>query len=126
MPGAIAKLNAVDPMITLATVPPWQRVVEGTMVGTVKIISYAVAGAALEAACSRGAGRLSGGPGAGPRCADRDRGAGRSCAEGRKGDRGGEARLAALGVTLDAVVQVAHEADAVAAAIAGGVGRTWS
>jgi molybdenum cofactor cytidylyltransferase len=56
--GAIAKLNAVDPMITLATVPPWQRVVEGTMVGTVKIISYAVAGAALEAACSAGAGAL--------------------------------------------------------------------
>jgi molybdenum cofactor cytidylyltransferase len=45
-------------MITLATVPGWQRVVEGTMVGTVKIISYAVDGAALEAACASGAGAL--------------------------------------------------------------------
>ena len=43
--GAIARLNAVDPMITLATVPEWQRVTEGMMVGTVKIISYAVQGA---------------------------------------------------------------------------------
>jgi molybdenum cofactor cytidylyltransferase len=58
MRDAIARLNAVDPMITLATVPPWQRVVAGTMVGTVKIISYAVAGAALEAACAAGAGAL--------------------------------------------------------------------
>jgi molybdenum cofactor cytidylyltransferase len=56
--GAVARLNAVDPMITLATVPGWQRVVEGTMVGTVKIISYAVDGAALEAACAAGAGAL--------------------------------------------------------------------
>jgi molybdenum cofactor cytidylyltransferase len=36
----------------------WQRVVAGTMVGTVKIISYAVDGVALEAACAAGAGAL--------------------------------------------------------------------
>jgi molybdenum cofactor cytidylyltransferase len=56
--ASVARLNAIDPMITLATVPGWQRVVEGTMVGTVKIISYAVDGAALEAACASGAGAL--------------------------------------------------------------------
>ncbi len=50
--AAIAALNAVDPMITLATVPEWQRVVEGTMVATVKIISYAVPEAALARACA--------------------------------------------------------------------------
>jgi molybdenum cofactor cytidylyltransferase len=47
-------------MITLATVPNWQRVIAGTMVGTVKIISYAVDGAALDAACAAGAGALCG------------------------------------------------------------------
>jgi molybdenum cofactor cytidylyltransferase len=57
MPGAIARLNAVDPMITLATVPTWQRVVEGTMVGTVKIISYAVAARRWRRPARRGRGR---------------------------------------------------------------------
>ncbi|MEQ8365377.1 MAG: molybdopterin-binding protein [Roseicyclus sp.] len=55
---AIAALNAVDPMITLATVPPWQRVVDGMMVGTVKMISYAVGEAALGQACEAGRGAL--------------------------------------------------------------------
>ncbi|NIZ09252.1 molybdopterin-binding protein [Pseudooceanicola sp. HF7] len=54
----VRALNAVEPMITLATVPEWQRVAERTMVATVKIISYAVPGAALEAACAAGAGAL--------------------------------------------------------------------
>jgi molybdenum cofactor cytidylyltransferase len=88
--GAIARLNAVDPMITLATVPGWQRVVEGTMVGTVKIISYAVDGAALEAACAAGAGALRRvAPVPASRGPDRDGGAGRPRAARREGDRGG-------------------------------------
>ncbi len=56
--AAIGRLNAVDPMITLATVPEWQRVTEGTMVGTVKIISYAVAETALAEACAAGEGAM--------------------------------------------------------------------
>ncbi|REC58826.1 molybdopterin biosynthesis protein [Rhodosalinus sediminis] len=51
-------LNAVHPMITLATVPPFQQMAAGGMVATVKIISYAVPGAALEAACAEGAGAI--------------------------------------------------------------------
>lgn len=47
-------LNAVDPMITLATVPRWQRVAAGEMVATVKIIAYGVARAAVDAACRAG------------------------------------------------------------------------
>lgn len=47
-------LNAVDPMITLATVPRWQRVTAGEMVATVKIISYGVARVSVEAACGAG------------------------------------------------------------------------
>lgn len=45
-------LNRIDPSITLATLAPLTRVTPGMLVGTVKIISYAVAGAALEAACA--------------------------------------------------------------------------
>ena len=47
-------LNAVDPMITLATVPCWQRVTAGEMVATVKIISYGVARVSVDAACGAG------------------------------------------------------------------------
>ncbi|WP_323768831.1 molybdopterin-binding protein [Antarctobacter sp.] len=50
----IHALNALHPMITVATVPQWQRVAAGGMVATVKIISYAVPEAALEAACLAG------------------------------------------------------------------------
>ena len=56
--AAIDALNAVDPAITLATLPPLARLAEGTMAGTVKIIAYAVDGAALEAACAAGAGAM--------------------------------------------------------------------
>ncbi|WP_208353624.1 molybdopterin-binding protein [Pseudaestuariivita rosea] len=44
-------LNRVDPMVTLATVPPYAPMRAGRMVGTVKIISYAVDRAAIKAAC---------------------------------------------------------------------------
>lgn len=39
----INAVNAIDPMITVATVPEWQRQVAGGMVATVKIIAYGVA-----------------------------------------------------------------------------------
>ena len=48
-------LNAVDPMVTLATVPRWQRVGAGEMVATVKIIAYGVAESSVRAACDVGA-----------------------------------------------------------------------
>ncbi|MEM9392510.1 MAG: molybdopterin-binding protein [Pseudomonadota bacterium] len=51
---AIEALNSVDPMITLATVPQYARVVPGMLVGTVKIISYGVAAAALHRAAEAG------------------------------------------------------------------------
>ena len=46
----IGRMNAVHPMLTLATLPPWQRVQAGAMVATIKIISYAVPVAAVAAA----------------------------------------------------------------------------
>ncbi|MEL6807703.1 MAG: molybdopterin-binding protein [Pseudomonadota bacterium] len=48
----INAINAVHPMITVATVPHLHRVEEGTMMATIKIISYAVPADALEAACA--------------------------------------------------------------------------
>lgn len=56
---AVDALNAVDPMITLATLPPLMRVTEGAMVATVKIISYAVFKERLERASQVGARALS-------------------------------------------------------------------
>ncbi|MDA0901385.1 MAG: molybdopterin-binding protein [Proteobacteria bacterium] len=46
----IAAVNAIDPRITVATLPPWQRVSKGTMVATIKMIPYAVPEAALSVA----------------------------------------------------------------------------
>lgn len=48
---AVNAINAVDPMITLACLPVYQRVSETMMVATVKIIPYAVPDAALRQAC---------------------------------------------------------------------------
>lgn len=56
--AAIAAVNAVDPMITVATLPRWQRVAAGTMAATVKIIAFGVDGAALDRACVAGRGAL--------------------------------------------------------------------
>jgi len=57
--GAIDRLNGIDEAITAATLPPYKPVVAGEMIGTVKIIPYAVPEAALhralEAAESSGA-----------------------------------------------------------------------
>ncbi len=55
----ITAVNRCDPTITLATVPPWQRMDAGEMVATVKIIAYGVDGAALARACHAAQGALS-------------------------------------------------------------------
>lgn len=52
-PSAVMALNRIDPSITLATLPEHARVAPGTLVGTVKIIAYAVDGAALLSAIAR-------------------------------------------------------------------------
>lgn len=54
----ITALNSVDPMITLATLADATRVDPGTMVATIKIISYAVSGTQLRRACAGVAGAL--------------------------------------------------------------------
>ncbi|SIO06414.1 molybdenum cofactor cytidylyltransferase [Rhodovulum sp. ES.010] len=116
---AIHALNRVDPGVTLATLAPFTRVTPGLLVGTVKIIPYAVPGAALETACARAPGAvlvhpvvrrragliLSEVPGQKPGLTD-------------KGRAAVEARLRALGMTLDAVATVPHAVAPMAEALA--------
>lgn len=115
---AVHRLNLIDPAITLATLAPWHRAVAGQLVGTVKIISYGVAEAALAAACvaARGALRLR--PvvmqGAGLILTETPGADAKLTAKGR---RATEARLKALGMRLAGVAVVPHEAGAIAAAL---------
>ncbi|MBK0326815.1 molybdopterin-binding protein [Rhodobacteraceae bacterium F11138] len=51
-PAAIERVNRVHPMITVATVPCWQRMDADGMVATVKIIAYAVPGREVDRACA--------------------------------------------------------------------------
>ncbi len=48
----IHAVNAIDPMITVATVPQFQSMAHGGMVATIKIISYAVNDGVLATACA--------------------------------------------------------------------------
>ncbi len=115
----VQALNLVDPAITLAVLPPFARLARGTLVGTLKIIAYAVGGAALEAARAAAAGAvgmravvrqtagllLSEVPGQAPGLTD-------------KGRRAVEGRLRALGIGLAGCEVVAHERGAMAAVLA--------
>ncbi len=102
----IAALNAVDPMITVATVPPWHRMAQDEMVATVKIISYGVDGAALELACHAAADGLRMRPVALTRAVLIQ-----TTVEGDDGEKGHRAimtRLAALNVAMAPKVVVPH------------------
>ena len=117
-PAAIHALNRIDPSVTLATLPPFCRVDRGTLVGTVKIISYGVSAAAVEAACAAGRGALRVRP-----VVLRSAGLILTSVPGQdpklnaKGRRVIEARLAALGMQLSAVQDVPHEEADIAAAL---------
>ncbi|MGR3322742.1 MAG: molybdopterin-binding protein [Pseudooceanicola sp.] len=111
-------LNRIDPMVTLATLPPFQQVAAGQMAGTVKIISYAVAGAHLDAAREV----LAGPPAI--RVAPPVLKTARLIVTdipGAAGEKGAEAvrrRLAALEMEMTGPITVPHEEGALAAAIA--------
>jgi molybdenum cofactor cytidylyltransferase len=116
--GAVEALNAVDPMITLATVPPWQRALPGMMVGTVKIISYAVPERALATAEAAARGALAVRPVALPTAGlIVTEVPGDPVSPEDKGIRAVAGRLEALGIALDAVRVVAHDTGAIAAAL---------
>ncbi len=118
-PAAIHALNRVHPALTLATLPPLHRVAPGQLAGTVKIIAYAVPGAALRAACTVARAALSvlpvtrvtasliltEVPDLDPKLA-------------AKGRRAVEGRLRALGIALADCATVPHRTDTMAQALA--------
>ena len=112
--GRVNRINAADPMLTLATVAPWARMAPGGMVATVKVIAYAVNGASLAAACdaARGAG---GGVAAGEGAAGED-------TVGPEAPRGGAAVGNAAGEDA-AAMKAGQDADAMGLATRGDAGR---
>ena len=114
---ALHAINSVDPMITVATVPPAHQLRSGDMVATIKIISYAVPDEALGKAVSQAGGAIK-------VAAPHLTAATLIITEiaggaGEKGRIAIEDRLTALGVTLDFVQTVPHEQGALSAAITG-------
>ena len=114
--AALHAVNAVDPMITVATVPAHHQLRAGDMVATIKVISYAVPQTALAQAVTAARGAI----GVAAPVLERatliiteiDGGA------GDKGRAAIEGRLDALGVTLADVVLVPHRTDRLRDAIA--------
>lgn len=119
--AAIHAANAVDPMITLATVAQHHQIHAGGMIATVKIIAYGVPRAALEraAAAARGAVRLA---------VARYRRASLIITDlpGGPGDKGADAiaaRVTGLGMEMAETVICGHDEAALAAAITGATGE---
>ena len=115
--AALEAVNAVHPMITIATVPPWHQMRQGDMVATIKMIAYGVAEADLTRACAAA------GQGAITLRTPVLKTATLIITEipGGVGDKGRDAiaeRLDALAVTLEAVVMVPHRRAPLAKAIA--------
>lgn len=116
--AAIHALNRIDPALTLATLPPFSRVAPGTLVGTVKIITYAVPGDALRQAIAVAQGAIRVRPVALASAGLILTRAG--AAEEKLAAKGREAiarRLTRLGMTLAEVARVPHEAEAIATAV---------
>ena len=113
--AALHAFNGVNPMITVATLPPWTRVDPGTMVATVKVISYAVPGADVERAAALGRGAI------GQHLPSYQTATLiETDLDGSKPMKGRDAlkvRLGRLGVSLSPAVHVPHDATSVAAAV---------
>ncbi|KIN72159.1 molybdopterin-binding protein [Sulfitobacter guttiformis] len=113
--SALHAVNAFDPMITVATVPPHHQLRRGDMVATIKIISYAVPQVAVSRAALAAQGAITVAPPilktATLIITEIAGGA------GEKGREAIESRLTALGVALSQVLIVPHTLGALAAAI---------
>ena len=114
---AVNALNAVHPMITLATVPAWHRCDPDTMIGTVKIISYGVPEDALNTAVEAARSAIHIRP---PQYKTATLIETRTTDEipSDKGRRATNGRLFRLNMSLTERVVVPHRTDDIAAAIA--------
>ena len=111
----VTAVNEADPAITLATVPEWQRMDQGGMVATVKIIAYGLEKARVMRACAVGRGGLSLALPALHRAVMIETITGKGL--GDKGHRVTEERLGRLGVTLAPEILVPHDEAALAEAL---------
>ncbi len=112
-------VNAVSELISLATVAPWTRMAPGGLVATMKIIPYGIDAGLVAQAEAAGRGALALAPiRIGEAALIVTTHAAGSTEETGKGHAAIEARLEALGMRLAGVTQVAHDVDALAAAIA--------
>lgn len=115
-PEAVLALNLCDPMITLATLPLYARVGPRGMVGTVKIIPYAVPERSLLRAVEAAA--QSAIMVRAPVWTEATLIETQIGAEApEKGEAAIRQRLSELGVTLSTVLRVPHESEAIAKAI---------
>ena len=108
-------LNSIDSMISLATLPQYQQVSTGSLVGTVKIISYGVSGDKLQAACKLAQAAIKVLP-----PVMRSASLIVSVSKGGPGENGVETirqRLAALNITLVEVVTTPHQTQEMAHAL---------
>lgn len=118
--AAITALNAIDPMITCATVAPHARMMAGGLLATIKIISYAVPEAAVRAAQQAAAQSVEGAVGHHPvRLKDATLIVTQTGAEPQmdKGVTATRGRLFALAMNLPQVVTVPHTSEAIAQAL---------
>lgn len=114
---AIHAVNAIDPMVTVATVPPLHRMDAGGLVATIKVISYGVAGQSVGDAilAARGAIGLH-------RPVVRDVALIETSVGAKISDKGAKAlqeRLARLGVTYAGRSVVTHDVKPLAAGLRG-------
>ncbi len=118
----IAALNAVHPMITIATVPPYHRVDAGGMIATIKIIAYSVPRGALEAAQTAATGALQVAPPAFETATLIETQTGPEPPAG-KGRAALSGRLARMNMRLTDRVIVPHAPDAIADALRAAPGQ---
>ena len=114
---AVTAANAVDPELTIATLPPYTRVDPDTLIGSIKTISYGIAARKLERAERSAACALSILP-VTVQSADLIETTTSGGPRSQKGERAVGQRLGDLGITLANVRRVPHDLVSLADAIA--------
>lgn len=114
--AAISAANRVDPMITIATLPPFARVSDGAIVATIKVISYGVARGSVQRAVDLLHGAMRVRPVV-MRSATLIETTIGDAAPG-KGEAAIRERLERMGITLDTVTHVPHRTGPLADAVA--------
>jgi len=119
--GAVEAANWVDPLITIATLAPFSRTGEGTMLATIKIIPYGVSTKSVEQAADLAANAMRVHPVLMKTASLLQTGG--VSAGGRKGETAIAGRLVALGMHLAESQSSPHQVTRLADAIATSTGE---